>query len=147
MILVILLLHLMFGNTSAPERGTAVANLPDIPVGYFASPIGKQGKLSATFGELRYNHFHAGLDIRSSKGRVGDPIFAAADGFVARISIKSGGYGQAIFIAHPNGFTTVYAHLDDFSPELAEFVEKNQYAQEAFELELFLHPFQVNQIQ
>ncbi len=142
MIILLFWMHFIIGNALPATSGSEAGKLPDIPVGYFSSPIGKAGKLSATFGELRYNHFHAGLDIRSSKGRIGDAIYAAADGYISRISIKSGGYGQAVFIAHPNGFTSVYAHLDDFSPELAEFVEKNQYAQESFELELYPSPTQ-----
>lgn len=141
MMLAAIFLNLFFG-WNIPIN-TLISNEPDKPLvaaGYFASPVGQEARLSATFGELRANHFHAGLDIRSSNGRSGDPIYAAADGYISRISIKSGGYGQAIFIAHPNGYSTVYAHLDDFAPNIASFVESNQYALEEFEVEIYPSP-------
>ena len=141
MIIAAIILNFFFGWGS--HKMPVHENEPNKPLvaeGYFASPIGQEARLSATFGELRANHFHAGLDIRSSNGRSGDPIYAAAEGYISRISIKSGGYGQAIFIAHPNGYTTVYAHLDEFAPTIANFVESNQYAQEAFEVEIYPSP-------
>ncbi len=82
----------------------------------FISPIGEEMRLSGTFGELRSNHFHTGIDIKSRYGKPGDPILAAADGFISRIRISAVGYGQSIYIEHPNGYTTVYAHLHDFHP-------------------------------
>jgi len=71
-------------------------------------PIKHQVRLAGTFGELRTNHFHTGVDIKSSNGKIGDKIYAVADGFVSRIKISSTGYGNALYIDHPNGKTTVY---------------------------------------
>ncbi len=84
----------------------------------FISPVGGEMRLSGTFGELRSNHFHTGIDIKSKSGHGGDPILAAADGYIERIRISAVGYGRAIYIAHPNGYSTVYAHLDRFHPDM-----------------------------
>ncbi len=84
----------------------------------FTSPVGGEMRLSGTFGELRSNHFHTGIDIKSKNGRGGDAILAAADGYIERIRISAVGYGRALYIAHPNGYSTVYAHLDRFHPDI-----------------------------
>ena len=98
----------------------------------FISPIGGEIRLSGTFGELRSNHFHTGIDIKSRDGRGGDPILAAADGYLERIRISAVGYGRAIYIAHPNGYSTVYAHLDRFHPDIesriSDFQKKHHSA-------------------
>ncbi len=110
------------------------------PTDYFASPIAKSPLLLAgTFGELRPNHFHAGIDI---KGIVGTPIYAAADGYVSKISVSGNGYGKMLRLTHPNGYTTLYAHLDQFSAELNAFAKAIQYEKESFELDLDLTPEQ-----
>ena len=106
------------------------------PVDYFHAPVSHTLLLSGTFGELRPNHFHAGIDIKSSKGVAGDPVFAAADGYVSRIKVDESGYGNAVYINHPNGYTTVYAHLDRFSDGLAVYVKKLQYQKKSFEVDL-----------
>src|SRR5579862_6742332 len=85
------------------------------PQGYFRDPLNIPISLAGNFGELRPNHYHMGLDIRTEK-RVNLPVFAAADGWVSRIKIEPAGFGQAIYINHPNGYTTLYAHLNDFFP-------------------------------
>ncbi len=116
--------------------------LPDPPTGekypvdYFRAPVSHTLLLSGTFGELRPNHFHAGIDIKSSKGVVGDPVFATADGYVSRIKVDESGYGNVVYINHPNGYTTVYAHLDRFSDALADYVKRLQYEKESFEVDL-----------
>ncbi|MEY3052376.1 MAG: hypothetical protein RLY31_2161 [Bacteroidota bacterium] len=109
---------------------------PGYPTDYFQPPVAHTLLLSGTFGELRPNHFHAGIDIKSTKGVAGDPILAAAEGHVSRIRVEAGGYGQSVYIDHPNGYTTVYAHLDTFSPELSAYVKSEQYRQQTFELDL-----------
>ncbi len=106
------------------------------PVDYFRAPVAHTLLLSGTFGELRPNHFHAGIDIKSSKGVTGDAVFATADGYVSRIKVDESGYGNAVYINHPNGYTTVYAHLDRFSDALAAYVKKQQYGKESFEVDL-----------
>ncbi len=112
---------------------------PQYPQGYFASPVGGSLALSGSFGELRANHFHSGIDIKPTRSG-NEPIFAAADGYVARIRTQEGGYGQSVYIAHPNGFTTVYGHLNAFSSDILAFLRKKQYATERFEQDLTLQP-------
>ena len=88
--------------------------------------------LSGTFGELRNNHFHAGVDIKT-KRKTGFPVYATADGYVSRIKVAIWGYGKAIYISHPNGFTTVYAHLSKFGDGIQEYVKNIQYKKESYE--------------
>ncbi len=111
-------------------------NEPKYPQGYFRSPVGHYAKVSGTFGELRPNHFHSGIDIKSSKGKIGDPLYASATGFVSRIKVQASGYGKALYIDHPNGYTTVYAHLDKFTPEIEKYIKEQQYARESFFVDL-----------
>ena len=85
---------------------------PAYPLDFFQAPVNQPLRLSGTFGELRPNHFHSGIDI---KGGIGVPILSAGDGFVARIRVAPDGYGNHLYIEHPNGYTSVYAHLLDFS--------------------------------
>ncbi len=114
----------------------------DYPKDYFISPVQHEILLSGTFGELRSNHFHSGIDIKPSNGKPGDPVLAAAEGYVSRIYVSSRGYGKAVYVAHPNGYTTVYAHLDRFAPEIAEYVRTNQYQKKSFAVNLFPTPSQ-----
>lgn len=92
-------------------------------------------QLVANFGEIRANHWHMGLDIRTQH-RVNLPVHAAADGYISRVSVEPGGFGQAIYINHPNGFTTVYGHLNVFFPALAKYVKEHQYAAESWNIDL-----------
>ena len=110
----------------------------DYPKNYFQLPVAGDIRLSGSFGELRPNHFHAGIDIRHKEGRTNEPIFAAADGYIGRIKIQGGGYGQAIYIIHPNGFTTVYGHLEKFAPAIQKFVRDKQYLDRKFEQDIVL---------
>jgi hypothetical protein len=107
------------------------------PKDFFGSPVNHEIEVTGTFGELRPNHFHGGIDIRPRNSGVSEPIFAAADGYVQRISISAYGYGKMIQIMHNNGFSSLYAHLDDLTPELNEFVKASQYANESFEVNLY----------
>ena len=102
----------------------------------FVNPMAGKMEIIGTFCELRPNHFHGGLDIRTG-GEIGRPILAIADGFVSRINISSIGYGKALYITHKNGFTSVYAHLSDFPPEIKWYIEKNQYKLQKWEVELY----------
>ncbi len=112
------------------------------PEGQFTSPLHRQFQLSGTFGELRTNHFHAGLDIKSAHGTIGDSVYAAAPGYISRIQVSAFGYGNAIYIDHPNGYTTVYGHLDRFAPLYQQYVKDEQYRQQQFEVDLYPAPFQ-----
>jgi|TARA_B110000971_G_scaffold152428_1_gene155639 hypothetical protein len=106
------------------------------PQDYFSNPLDINLILSGSFAELRTNHFHSGLDIKT-QGKEGLKTYASAQGYVSRIKISRNGYGKALYIKHPNGYTTVYAHLQKFSPTIEAYVKKQQYEKEAFELELF----------
>ncbi len=106
------------------------------PKDAFRSPMDIPLILAGTFGELRSNHFHAGIDIKTQQ-RQGLPIYAIGDGSVTRIKISHWGYGKAIYVAHPNGYTSVYGHLRKFSPSLEEYIKKIQYQKRSYEVEIF----------
>ncbi|MEE9364736.1 MAG: M23 family metallopeptidase [Cellulophaga sp.] len=106
------------------------------PKDAFRSPVDIPMILAGTFGELRSNHFHSGIDIKTQR-RVGFPIYSIADGTITRIKIALWGYGKVIYVAHPNGHTSVYGHLQKFSPEIEAYIKKIQYKKRAYELEVF----------
>ena len=106
------------------------------PQDYFSSPLEVPLILSGTFAELRSNHFHSGLDIKTQQRR-GLKVKASATGFVSRIKVSHFGYGKALYITHPNGYTTVYAHLQKFSPDIEAYVKQQQYKKESYQIELF----------
>jgi len=114
----------------------SIPSSSQIPTDYFKVPLKIPLVLSGTFGELRSNHFHSGLDIKT-QGKQGVNIHATAKGFVSRIKISHYGYGKAIYIQHPNGYTTVYAHLKKFAPKIETYVKAKQYALEKYTIELF----------
>lgn len=107
------------------------------PQDYFRSPVGGTIRLSGTFGELRSNHFHSGIDIKPQRaGAVGEPLYAIADGYVKRIKVSAAGYGNALYIEHPNGYTSVYAHLHRYTNEMADFVKNIQYQNKSFAFDI-----------
>lgn len=105
----------------------------------FSPPLRLKPVLSANFGELRNNHFHAGLDYKTQY-RLNQPVYAIADGYISRISVSPSGYGLALYIDHPNGYTSVYGHLNDFIPQVAQYVKKKQYQLESYKVNLFPKP-------
>ncbi|RFN58050.1 M23 family metallopeptidase [Marixanthomonas ophiurae] len=107
-----------------------------IPQDYFSNPLEIPLILSGSFGELRSNHFHSGLDIKTQQ-RTGLPVYAPADGYVSRIKVSHYGYGKALYIKHPNGYTTVYAHLQNYAGDIFKYVRDIQYKKETQEVELF----------
>ena len=109
----------------------------DYPQNYFRSPVNTPIKLSGTFGELRSNHLHAGIDIKAHNGKTGQAILAVADGYIARIKVQSGGYGNVLYVNHPNGYTSVYAHLGNFPKAVARYVKAEQKRKKTFEIELY----------
>ncbi len=110
------------------------------PTDYFRSPVDSSSlSLAGNFGEIRPNHFHAGFDIRTNN-REGKPVYAVADGYVSRIKISPLGYGKSLYITHPNGYTSVYAHLRRFENTLQSFIQKAQYSIESFEIDTILSP-------
>ncbi|MFA6260710.1 MAG: M23 family metallopeptidase [Bacteroidia bacterium] len=106
------------------------------PTTDFICPMDTPLLLSAPFGSLRDNHFHSGMDIRTNESE-GLPVYAIADGWVSRIKIQSVGYGNALYIDHSNGYSSVYGHLKSYSSEIAPYVKKLQYRNESFELDHF----------
>ena len=102
----------------------------------FIAPVEFPMLLSGTFAELRSNHFHSGIDIRT-QGVEGKKILACADGYVSRIRISPFGFGKTVYITHPNGYSTVYAHLSGFNPEIAAWSRAEQYRMEQFDVDLF----------
>lgn len=102
----------------------------------FISPVKIPILLSANFAELRNDHFHSGIDIKT-QGVVGKEVVAAADGYVYRIGVAASGFGNALYIRHPSGHSTVYAHLDRFIPEIEHYVTNEQYSRRTFALNLY----------
>ncbi len=96
------------------------------PQNYFQWPVGARIGIAANFGELRPNHYHMGLDCRTDQHE-NVQVFAAADGYIAKVKIEPYGFGRCIYINHPNGFTTLYAHLNAFAPALEKYITEQQY--------------------
>lgn len=103
----------------------------------YPSPLRIPVYLSATFGELRSNAFHAGVDIKTG-GVEGKEVFAVADGYVSRVSVSPYGYGKAIYVTHNDGFMSVYAHLQCFNDEIGEYVREKQYETQSFRQNIIL---------
>ncbi|MDD3738457.1 MAG: M23 family metallopeptidase [Lentimicrobiaceae bacterium] len=103
-------------------------------------PITIPISFSGSFGELRSDHFHSGVDLRVQQ-REGLPILAADDGIVSRIKVSPVGYGNALYISHANGITTVYGHLRNYNDVITEYVTKQQYRRQSFAVDLFPSPF------
>lgn len=102
----------------------------------YRSPVTIPSALSANFGELRSNHFHSGIDYKTQQ-TVNLPVVAIEEGFVSRISVSPSGYGLALYIDHPTGHTSVYAHLNSFSKKIADYVKQKQYEQESYRVDLY----------
>jgi len=111
------------------------------PKGYFRNPLNIPVLLAGNFGECRPGHFHSGMDIKT-QGRENLPVYAAADGYVSRIKTEVGGFGHALYVTHPNGYTTVYAHLNDFAPALQRYLREQQYRAESWTVDISLPPEQ-----
>src|SRR6056297_1342496 len=124
----IFLLHLFFGSTihAQPYKES---------VEYFSPPLEIPLFLSGNFAELRRNHFHSGIDIKT-QGVEGQRVVAAAEGYVSRIRISAYGYGKALYLDHPNGLTTVYAHLQRLSPRIEEVARAAQSEEKSYEIDL-----------
>lgn len=116
-------------------------NAKGISKNYFRFPLNIPMSLAANFGECRTDHFHMGLDIRTNQ-KENYPVYAAAAGYVSRIYINKDGFGKAIYINHPNGYTTVYAHLNSFYPALEQYVEEKQYREQQWEQDFTFTPNQ-----
>jgi len=102
-------------------------------------PIDSPRVITGNYGELRSNHFHAGLDF-STNGKINYPVYSIADGYISRIKVSSGGYGRCIYITHNDGKVTLYGHLNSYQGKLTELVKKEQYSKKSFEVEIFPKP-------
>lgn len=116
----------------------AISMLPFVAAGQgkYGKPVDFPIVLAGNVGELRANHFHSGIDIKTG-GVVGKPVFAVADGYVSRLNISPTGYGNALYITHNDGSQAVYGHLDRFEPSIAEYVKREQYKRKSFSVDLF----------
>lgn len=119
------------------------AQKASFPKGYFIFPIspGQKNTLAGVLGDLRANHFHAGIDVRTQQ-REGLQVLAAADGYISKIKVQTTGYGNVIFIKHPNGMTTVYGHLLSFADPMGSYLREKQYERKTFEIEINPSPEQ-----
>ena len=107
------------------------------PQNFLSSPVDIKIAIAGTFAELRSNHFHSGIDIKT-KQKINIPIYAAQDGYVSRIKVSPYGFGKAIYINHNHNLTTVYAHLNKFNPIINQIAQKKQYQKESFEIDFSL---------
>ncbi|WP_426581412.1 M23 family metallopeptidase [Mucilaginibacter sp. R-33] len=130
----------LYSNTFAQSD---IIQSRQYPQNYFRYPLDLTPPTTAgSFGELRPAHFHSGLDFKTNQ-RTGYPVHAAAEGYISRVRVQFGGFGRAIYITHPNGYTTVYGHLQSFSPAVIELVKKYQYEHQTYEADFKLTSTQV----
>lgn len=127
---------LLLGFLISTATAQSTEEIKKYPQNDFRNPLGITNYLSGNFGELRTNHFHSGIDIKTNQ-KEGYRVYSVADGYVSRINVSPRGYGNAIYIDHPNGYTSVYAHLQKFSDEIQRFVRDYQYAQQSFAVEIY----------
>lgn len=124
-------------NYSYPEI-EKVSN-KEYPKNYFRSPVDIKIQLAGTFGELRPNHFHSGIDIRTNSME-GLPIYAVAEGYISRMRVQATGFGYALYITHPNGLVSVYAHLQKYRGAIFDKMKEIQYELKSFEIDTMLSP-------
>ena len=102
----------------------------------FRSPVDFDISVSGNFGEIRSDHFHSGIDIRT-QGVTGKKIYAVGDGYISRIKVEPGGYGKSLYITHPGGLMTLYGHLDRFNPDIERYVKEKQYEEKKHALNIY----------
>ena len=107
------------------------------PKGYFSNPLNIELILNGNFGESRPSHFHSGIDFKT-QFKEGLNVFSSAEGYVSRISIKHGGFGKALYVNHPNGYTSVYGHLKKFNKKIEDYIKRIQYDKKTYQIEHYL---------
>ncbi len=127
----LIILSVLVLGTILPRQSPAQSRYPK---NYFRSPIDFPITLAGGFADIRKNHYHSGIDIRTG-GEEGKPVYAIADGTISRINISSTGFGKAIYITHPNGFTSVYGHLKKLNGAIGNWIREQQYRKESFEID------------
>ncbi len=134
---------LLFSSAALFAQQKEIITTREYPRGYFAPAMKIAPQASGTFGELRSTHFHGGDDYRTQQ-RTGIPIHSIAEGFVSRVRVQIGGGGNAVYIDHPNGYTSVYMHMSGFNDKIARSVKEEQYKQKRFDVDLELKPNQIS---
>lgn len=115
------------------QASAQVFPVKNYPKGYFQWPVDAKIALAANFGELRPNHYHMGLDCKTDQVQ-NKRVFATADGYIAKVKIEPSGFGRCIYINHPNGLTTLYAHLNEFYPALEKYITEQQYKLQSWQI-------------
>lgn len=136
---VILLYLYGFSPTLAQE---AIFQSMTYPKNFFRPPLDLAPQAAGSFGELRSNHFHTGTDYRTNQ-REGYPVYAVADGYISRVRVQIGGGGNVLYIDHPNGYTSVYMHLQRFNGQAAILLQSKQADEERFDVDFMLQPLQI----
>lgn len=134
--------NLAGANYTNNTVAAAVPPDPNAPRSFpqgFRSPLDIPIRLSGSFGELRNNHFHGGLDIKT-ESRENLRVYSVAEGYVSRIAVAPRGYGNALYIDHPNGYTSVYAHINTFEGEIGNYLKELQYRKQEFEIDEKIPP-------
>ena len=134
------LLSLLLLMASAVKLSAEEVPMSTLP--QYASPVNYEMVLAGNFGEPRPNHFHGGVDIKTG-GVEGKPIFSIGGGYVSMVTVGMFGFGNAIYVHHPEGYTSVYCHLKRFTPQIAALVRKQQYARHSAEGEFHFRPFEL----
>ena len=132
---------LSLSSTRGLSQGLSADNT-SYPTDFFRPPLDLPPALAGSFGEIRGNHFHSGLDYRTNQ-REGYPVYAVADGYISRLRVQIGGFGNALYITHPNGFTSVYAHLQRFNDRITQTLRDFQYRKETYDVDFPLLPIEI----
>lgn len=127
-----LLLFGLFNSIFVSAKDIIISK--NYPKADFRLPLDLPPIISGSFGELRGNHFHSGMDFKTNQ-REGYPVYAVADGYISRLRVQSVGFGNAVYITHPNGYSTVYGHLQRFNDRISRTVKNYQYRRESFEVD------------
>ena len=137
-------LTFLFSVYNTEAQFDEAAGVP--PAFLFPIKPGTPASLAGTMGELRSTHFHTGIDIRTNN-QIGWPVLAAGQGYISRATVTPGGFGLALYIKHPNGYTTVYGHLDRFRKDIHDYVRQERYRRKSSTIDLYFrkNQFPVNQ--
>lgn len=114
-----------------------IIQLEGQPPSSFHPPVKIPIYLSGNFGEIRTDHLHSGIDIKT-QGSIGHSVFSVEEGYISRIKVQANGYGKSLYVTHPNGYTSVYGHLDRYRENIAAYVKNLQYTRKSFMVDLYL---------